>query len=356
MTALARLKARRGGGVDGCDENVTVGVGVTVGVDTDTVTLANALAGEPAAIAAYAERCLRLEIDTWPKPGLVSHVDSGSHDDMDADTFRHSAAAIQPYFAELAAAGARGADMQMLRRIGLRAEHAMLAATDGINTHRGAIFGLGLLCAAAGARAAVRYMANGCLVDRRAASGRTTSERTADRRIADRFTVENEPLGACAGTLGTMVARYWGDAILGGPRPSDSHGECAGRRYGVGGARQEAAGGYASVYRIGVPALREAARYAPDDAEAVRVHACFALIAAVDDTNLLHRGGREGLAFAQRTARDFLDRGGVSAVDWRVRAAAAHRGFVARRLSPGGAADLLAMSLFVQAFEPEPAP
>ncbi|VCP01341.1 triphosphoribosyl-dephospho-CoA synthase [Burkholderia pseudomallei] len=124
------------------------------------------------------------------------------------------------------------------------------------------------------------------------------------------------------------------------------------RSYGAGGARAEAAGGFARVYAVGVPALRDGARRARGDAEAARVHACFALIAALDDdTNLLHRGGRDGLDFAQRTAREFLAAGGVGACDWRARAAAAHRAFVARRLSPGGAADLLAMSLFVAALD-----
>ncbi|MGS0893313.1 triphosphoribosyl-dephospho-CoA synthase MdcB [Burkholderia stagnalis] len=265
-------------------------------------------------IAALAERSLVLEIETYPKPGLVSHVDAGSHADMDAATFARSAAVLRPYFAELADAGARDAEMTTLRRIGLRAEHAMLAATGGVNTHRGAIFGLGLLCAAAG---------------RRTAPGASTAGPT---------------LGAC-------VAQRWGAEILGGPRLPDSHGERAGRRYGVGGARREAADGFVTVYGVGVPALRRAMRDMPDDPEAARVDACFALIAALDDTNLLHRGGSAGLAFAQATARGFVARGGVRARDWRLRAAAAHRAFVARRLSPGGAADLLAMSVFVDAFD-----
>ncbi|KWF29554.1 triphosphoribosyl-dephospho-CoA synthase MdcB [Burkholderia diffusa] len=267
-------------------------------------------------IADLAERSLVLEIDTYPKPGLVSHVDTGSHADMDAATFARSAAVLRPYFAELADAGARDADMAVLRKIGLRAEHAMLAATGGVNTHRGAIFGLGLLCAAAG---------------RRTVSVSGTAARTM--------------------TLGAFVAQRWGAEILGGPRLPDSHGERASRRYGVGGARREAADGFPTVYCVGLPALRRAQRRVPDDAEAARVDACFALIAALDDTNLLHRGGQAGLDFARATARAFVARGGIRARDWRMRAAAAHRAFVARRLSPGGAADLLAMSVFVDALE-----
>ncbi|KVQ60765.1 triphosphoribosyl-dephospho-CoA synthase MdcB [Burkholderia territorii] len=265
-------------------------------------------------IAELAERSLVLEIDTYPKPGLVSHVDTGSHADMDAATFARSAAVLRPYFAELAAAGARDADMSVLRKIGLRAEHAMLAATGGVNTHRGAIFGLGLLCAAAGRRTAP------------GAAGRTM-------------------------TLGAFVAQRWGTEILGGPRLPDSHGERASRRYGVGGARREAADGFPTVYSVGLPALRRAQHRVPDDPEAARVDACFALIAALEDTNLLHRGGQAGLDFARATARAFVARGGIRARDWRLRAVAAHRAFVARRLSPGGAADLLAMSVFVDAIE-----
>src|SRR4249920_144404 len=93
-------------------------------------------------VAAWAERSLVLEIETWPKPGLVSHIDTGSHLDMDAGTFRRSTAAIGPYLHALAEAGAEGRAMGHLRTIGLQAEEAMLAATGGVNTHRGAIFGM----------------------------------------------------------------------------------------------------------------------------------------------------------------------------------------------------------------------
>lgn len=266
-------------------------------------------------IGAQAAECLLLELETWPKPGLVSHVDCGSHADMDADAFRASALVLKPYFQALAEAGARGVGLGRLRGIGIEAETAMLAATGGINTHRGAIFGLGLLCAAAGARAA-GHAAPQC-------------------------------------TLGGIVSRQWGDAIGHAPVVADSHGSRVRRRYGAGGARREAAAGFPSVYEIGVRALRRGARSAPGNAEASRVQACFELIAVLEDTNLLHRGGRAGLDFARDAAQKFLDAGGVGQLDWRRRAQQVHDQFVARWLSPGGSADLLAMSLFVTTWEKE---
>ncbi|MDM0015226.1 triphosphoribosyl-dephospho-CoA synthase MdcB [Variovorax sp. J22P168] len=278
-----------------------------------TATPAPVFAAE--AIAASAVRCLLLEVATWPKPGLVSHMDSGSHDDMDAETFRRSALAISPYFEALVDAGARGGAMGWLRVIGLEAEAAMLRATSGINTHRGAIFGLGLLCAAAGARG----------------SGHVDG----------------------SSTLGAVVTRLWGPAILSGPVLLHSHGTSMRHRYGAGGARVEAALGFPTVYQLGLPVLRRRLREAPEDAEAARVEVCFELIAALEDTNLLHRGGPVGLRFARRCARAFLDQGGVRSLGWRDRAREIHQRFVARHLSPGGSADLLAMTLFIDDHEGE---
>jgi len=264
-------------------------------------------------IAAVAHDCLILELETWPKPGLVSHVDAGSHCDMNADILRISAATIAPYFAALAASGAAACGMDRLRIIGLEAEGAMREATRGVNTHRGAIFGLGLLCAAAGARAAGRIDAG-------------------------------LPLGA-------VVSRLWGEGILDGPILLHSHGEAARRRYGAGGARMEAAFGFPSVYELCLPALKRGALRSGGDPEAARVEACFALIAKVEDTNLLHRGGPAGLSFARAAARRFLEGGSVGRPGWQDRARIVHEIFIARRLSPGGSADLLAMTLFVDARE-----
>jgi triphosphoribosyl-dephospho-CoA synthase len=268
-------------------------------------------------IAEQAVLALRRELAAWPKPGLVSHVDSGSHKDMDASMMKASAESLRPFFAELARAGKDGADMGRLRIIGLRAEAAMLAATGGVNTHRGAIFGVGLLCAAAGA-------------------------------VAE---ISAEDAAVAPVRLGHVVVRRWAAEITRGPIPLFSHGAAALRRYGAGGARAEAAGGFRSVYEVGWPALRQGRSLQPDDADAAPVHACFALIAAVGDTNLLHRGGADGMRYAAEAAASFLSQDGVAAPDWRARAVAVHAEFVARGLSPGGCADLLAMTLFIDALE-----
>jgi malonate decarboxylase alpha subunit/ATP:dephospho-CoA triphosphoribosyl transferase len=108
--------------------------------------------------------------------------------------------------------------------------------------------------------------------------------------------------------------------------------------------------GFPASTRSVCPPCEGAARDAPDDAEAARVEAC-ALIAALEDTNLLHRAGLPGLQFARRASRHFLDHGGVGRPGWRERARAVLENFIARSLSPGGSADLLAMTLFVEANE-----
>jgi triphosphoribosyl-dephospho-CoA synthase len=269
-------------------------------------------------VADLAKAALLAELETWPKPGLVSHVDSGSHTDMDASTFRASATAIAPFYDQLAVAGAAGSGMNALREIGMEAERAMMAATCGINTHRGAIFGLGLICAAAGA----------------VWSG------TAGAGLQWR-----------ANVLGAAVRQRWGQAIMRGPIPLHSHGTNALHLFGAGGARAQAAAGFPHAIEVGLPALRLGRRLAPDDPEAARVQSFFAILASIEDTNLLYRGGIDGLRYAQEAAAAFLGQGGVEQPNWREQGGSVHRSFVDRRLSPGGCADLLAITLLLDALE-----
>ncbi|MDR6955531.1 triphosphoribosyl-dephospho-CoA synthase [Ancylobacter sp. 3268] len=293
----------------------TTPVCVIAATDCAALSLVARTHADAAHIGRLAADALTAELDAWPKPGLVSPRDSGSHDDMDYATFQRSIVALRPFYADLASAGATNAPMDELRRIGRLAEDAMLVATGGVNTHRGAIFALGLLCAGAGAAVA---------------EGRPPS--------ADQLT--------------RIVSERWARDIVRGPIPLNSHGSGALRRFGAGGARAEAAAGFPHARTIGLPALRVGRTLA--DEEAARVHAFFALLAHMEDTNLLHRGGAEGLDDARREAREFLLAGGVGQAAWLDHALAVHRRFVARRLSPGGSADLLAVTIFLDAIERQP--
>ena len=267
-----------------------------------------------ARIGRLAIRSLYREVALDGKPGLVGPAGNGSHPDMDFTTFMRSLQALRGYFPAIAACGLQRPGFAPLRALGIAAEADMLAATAAVNTHRGAIFNLGLLCAALGVLQA------------------------ADEAIS--------AAAACA-----IVRRHWGRDILAGlSAASDgaplSHGLFVARRDGSGGARQEAASGFPAALGVGLPAYR-AALAATGDSELAAMQALFALIAELEDTNLLWRGGRAGLAYGRQAAAGFRAAGGVLAADWRARAASIDRAFVARRLSPGGSAVLLGITLFL---------
>jgi triphosphoribosyl-dephospho-CoA synthase len=263
-----------------------------------------------AAIGRAATLALHDELALAPKPGLVSFVDTGSHDDMDAHTFMRSLSALRGYFGRIAELGAAQSPFGALEACGLQAEQRMLAATGGINTHRGAVFLLGLLCAAAGA-----VQADGQALT-------TTALRDALRTL-------------------------WGDAlVVRCARVSQLPGGLAARRFGLRSASLEAAMGFPVLFDTVVPAWA-AARAQGLHGDRLRLQVFFAALAVLDDSNLAHRGGLEGLHFARAQARDFLARGGAARPHALADGWAIHREFVARRLSPGGCADLLAAACFL---------
>ena len=181
----------------------------------------------PHQIGHAATLALHDELVLAPKPGLVSLLDNGSHHDMDADTFMRSLFTLRHYFAQIAALGEAQAPFGALERCGIAAEARMLAATGGVNTHRGAIFTLGLLCAAAGAAGMQR-------------SGR-------------------EPLSPEA--LRAALQRHWGAALQArSGRISTLPGGIAARRHGLRSASQEAALGFPVLFGTAVPALAAALR------------------------------------------------------------------------------------------------
>jgi len=266
-------------------------------------------------VARQAVRNLYAELALYPKPGLVSLVDNGSHADMTAATFVRSLFALRRYFLDITRAGMHDAPFHVLRQLGIEAEARMLRATGGVNTHRGAIFCLGMLCAAL---------------------GRCHAARVAPTAQAVQATL----LERWGGALGAHSV----DAGAG----AGSHGAQALLRYAASGAREEGARGFPSLFEVGLPALRRTLAAGRGMREA-RIDALFALMAHISDTNVYHRGGLDGAMTVRRQARAFVARGGTACPDWERRALASHRAFVAARLSPGGAADLLGAACLLQA-------
>jgi triphosphoribosyl-dephospho-CoA synthase len=268
-------------------------------------------AASPEAIGRAATLSLYDELALSPKPGLVTLVDNGSHTDMNARTFMRSLLALRGYFVRVATLGSERAGFAALQACGIEAEAEMLAATGGINTHRGAIFILGLLCAAAGAAAASER----CL-------------HPAELRL-------------------TLLER-WGLALEErARRPSTLPGGIAARLLGLRSAASEAAAGFPVLFDTAVPALETAEARGLDRRRAL-LDTLFAIIAVIDDSNLAHRGGLDGLRFAQDAARRFLAKGGSRAPGGIGAAREIGAAFVRRRLSAGGAADTLAAACLVR--------
>ena len=271
------------------------------------------------AIGHAAVRALYAEIALEPKPGLVSFRDCGSHQDMDGSTFLRSLFALRHYFPRMAQAGAQGQPFSALQALGQGAEARMLRATQGVNTHRGAVFSLGLLCASAGQ-------------------------------------LQVQGLAFKPAHLRAVLLATWGDAlaeraIAARRAVPTSNGQRAAQHLGLRSAGQEAAQAFPTLFDTTLPTLQAALAAGAND-RAARVHALFATLAVLDDTNLAHRGGLEGLRFVQAAARQFLANGGVFQADWLPQARALHSACVQRRLSPGGAADVLASACWVEALTP----
>lgn len=264
----------------------------------------------PAAIGRAATLALHDELALAPKPGLVSFVDSGSHDDMDAHTFMRSLFALRRYFVCIAELGAACAPFSELEQCGLAAEARMLSATGGINTHRGAVFALGLLCAAVAAAQA-------------------------------------ESRGTSAFAVREALRNHWGDALARRcARTPRLPGAVASQRFGLRSASMEAALGMPVLFETALPAWSRAAQRGLAGTR-LHVQVFFEVLAVLDDANLAHRGGLEGLHFARSKAQAFLAAGGAARETAIKEAWAIHRAFMDRRLSPGGCADMLSAACFL---------
>jgi triphosphoribosyl-dephospho-CoA synthase len=265
---------------------------------------------EPAAIAELAVQALHAEALLTPKPGLVDRDGSGGHTDMNLDMLLRSADALSDTFVQLAIAGRETQDRHLLRdrvgALGRAGEAIMLDATGGINTHRGALWTLGLLVTAAAS-------------------------------------ATSEP------DIVYFAARLARTADSAGRPRSLSNGQRAVRRYGVVGAAGEASAGFPHITDVALPELR-ASRLRGTGEDTAQLRALLALIGSVDDTCILHRGSAEGLRWMQRTAARTLRSRHFDAAATRFA-----RRADALRLSAGGSADLLAGAIFLDTLDRSPA-
>ena len=243
-----------------------------------------------------AEEALWQELELTPKPGLVDRLNNGAHHDMDHALFARSITAITPWFSRFTRLGSDCADqppgeqLRLLRPMGMACEQAMYAATGGVNTHKGGIFSLGLLCFAAGR---VREV--------------TASSLCSEVGILCRGLVARELAGRSA-------------AVTAGERQF--------QQLGLTGARGEAESGFATVRRV-LPLWNGR-----------QLHDLLLRLMAVNpDSNLVSRGGIHGLRYVQSYAQTLLANG------WdRRRLLEMDRALIRRHLSPGGSADLLSVA------------
>jgi len=265
-------------------------------------------------VARLARQALIAEAELTPKPGLVDRRGSGAHTDLSLDLLRRSAAAIEPYFYEMALVSQGAHPSQFIRErlaaIGRRAERAMFAATGGSNSHKGAIWALGLLVSAFA-------MHDGAFAT-----------------------------ASAAAATAAVIVSFEDRAI---PRLV-SHGDAVAVRYGAAGARGEALHGFPHVIHVGLPMLRRRRRSGATE-EVARLDALLSIMSRLDDTCLLYRGGVEALEVTKEGASEVERAGGTATVVGREKLQSLDRRLLALSVSPGGSADLLAAALFLDAVE-----
>jgi len=261
-------------------------------------------------LSSLALRAILSEITLTPKPGLVDKFSDGSHTDMNYQTFIDSTTAIYPWFPELIREGIKFSNpdltraLPVLRNFGLRMESAMFEATHNVNTQKGIIFLMGL-----------SLFACGKLIGE--------SERFNSDKFRDLLR------GICKGMV-TKELKNKSD----GP---GSHGADIFLKYGFSGARGEAESGFDMVFKFGLPQLLDSDQL--NDSLLIK---CFLAIASKnDDTNILYRSDRDILGDFKRLCatalEDFNDRNYSAVIEFCKNS----------NISPGGSADLLAVTIFV---------
>ncbi|MCH4246583.1 MAG: triphosphoribosyl-dephospho-CoA synthase [Acinetobacter populi] len=269
-------------------------------------------------LADLAVKALLAEVNVTPKPALVDQRGSGAHDDLTLELMEQSAYSLGPMFLEMAqAAFLHHTCLKTLREvigaIGRAGEAEMLETTQGVNTHRGAIWALGLLVTA-----------------------------TALTIQAQQPLIANE-LCHCAAKLAQLEDRFI-------PKKFLSHGQQVQKTLGAKGAKAQAQQGFPAIVKHGLPQLRYSRKVYGNEVVA-RIDALLAIMVTLEDTCVLYRAGQIGLTRMQEGARYVLTCGGYATVAGKCALNFLEMDLMQLRASPGGAADLLAATLFLDWIE-----
>lgn len=272
-------------------------------------------------VSSLATRALLDEVCTTPKPGLVDRANNGSHRDMDIFTFTASIASLAPYWGKCFQIGRKTAALtpaetfQSLKQSGQGAERTMFAATGGVNTHKGVIFSLGLICGAAG-----RLW-------------------RAEAPCRDPEVI----LAECASMVSAAVEK---DFAALSPDSARTAGEQVYLERGLTGVRGEAAQGFPGVLHTALPVLEYALKSGRSKNDA-GVIALLHLIARGTDTNMVARGGLEKTKKAAEDCTQLVKRSPLPEME---EIARLDQEFIRDNLSPGGCADLLAAAFFLRSW------
>ncbi|WP_392559201.1 triphosphoribosyl-dephospho-CoA synthase CitG [Orbus mooreae] len=281
--------------------------------DSDDIYACQYAAAKAAQMALLKEVCLS------PKPGLVDINNCGSHRDMDLNTFMRSISAISPWLDQFYLYGksitVAGKFLPNLRPLGIQCEQSMFKATNNVNTHKGGVFAFGLLLAAIGKldndQIALSYQA-----------------------ICD------EVAKACQGLVQQELETR---------NSATTVGEKLFKQHRLTGARGEAESGYLTVRNISLPIFKEMMITGHDE-ETSLLQAMLYLLAYNDDTNLVSRGGMAGLQYVQDAAKSIIAIGGMIQQGGKQKLLELDQQLIKRNLSPGGTADLIAITWFLSQF------
>ena len=271
-------------------------------------------------VGQYLTQAILLEVSTHPKPGLVTRLSNGAHKDMSIFTFMMSSAVLSKAFNDLQDIGQahRGTLAELfckLRSYGVGAEAELLRVTKGVNTQRGILFAGGIVSTVSG------YAMN---------------------------------MGLSRDALLPMIKEMAAGLVARELKNLDHAAMTAGEKlyykYGITGIRGEVENGFPSVVNYGLPALEDAFDKGATINDAL-VHALISLMTVVEDSNVIWRTDYDTLLEVQRIAKNILSLGSVFTEKGRMAIAETERYFLQRRISPGGSADLLSVTITLYLLE-----